>query len=444
MDPREQRGLIIAATCRLDRKDGLWLVPSQSAAGRKYEVNLAEKTCTCPDCQEGIAGRVCKHVHAVMFTMKRELGIDGSVTQTTTLTVTEKKTYRQHPAWSEAQVNEKDHFQSLLFDLCSGIPQPPREPGKSGRNPTLLSDVVFAAAFKVYSTVSTRRFMSDLRAAHEKGYLTKPIHYNCVCAYLESAAITPILMDLIVKASLPLKAVETEFAVDSTGFSTSRFVKWFDEKYGTERSGHDWVKAHLMVGVKTNVVTSIEIKDRDAADAPLFGPLVKATRRNFTIKEIAADKAYLSVDNLEAAVGVGARPFIPFKVNSTGGAGGLFEKLFHYFSLNQEEFYRHYHKRSNIESTNSMIKAKFGDHVRSRTDVSMRNEVLCKVLCHNLCCLISAMYELGIEPSFTEPRAESSAGQVIDSVAVAKPVAAVAVAAVAEPAAGVSVHWLYG
>ena len=47
-----------------------------------------------------------------------------------------------------------------------------------------------------------------------------------------------------------------------------------------------------------------------------------------------------------------------------------------------------------------MIKAKFRDHVRSKTDVAMKNEVLCKVLCHNICCLVSAIYELGITPTF--------------------------------------------
>ena len=47
-----------------------------------------------------------------------------------------------------------------------------------------------------------------------------------------------------------------------------------------------------------------------------------------------------------------------------------------------------------------MIKAKFGDCVRSKTDVAMKNEALCKILCHNICCLISAMHELGIQPDF--------------------------------------------
>jgi hypothetical protein len=47
-----------------------------------------------------------------------------------------------------------------------------------------------------------------------------------------------------------------------------------------------------------------------------------------------------------------------------------------------------------------MIKRKFGDSIRSKGDTAMRNEALCKILAHNLCCLISAWYELGIGPDF--------------------------------------------
>jgi len=45
-----------------------------------------------------------------------------------------------------------------------------------------------------------------------------------------------------------------------------------------------------------------------------------------------------------------------------------------------------------------MIKAKFGDSLRSKTDVAMVNESLCKILCHNIVCLIQSMYELSINP----------------------------------------------
>ena len=53
-----------------------------------------------------------------------------------------------------------------------------------------------------------------------------------------------------------------------------------------------------------------------------------------------------------------------------------------------------------MESTISMVKRKFGDSVRSKTDTAMMNEVLCKLLAHNICCCIAAWYELGIEPVF--------------------------------------------
>jgi hypothetical protein len=62
-----------------------------------------------------------------------------------------------------------------------------------------------------------------------------------------------------------------------------------------------------------------------------------------------------------------------------------------------------------VESTFSAVKRKFGDSVRSKTAAAMVNEVLCKLLCHNICCLIQEQCELGIEPVFwPEEQAEQS------------------------------------
>ena len=116
--------------------------------------------------------------------------------------------------------------------------------------------------------------------------------------------------------------------------------------------------------------------------------------------EVAADKAYAGTENFQVVEDAGGTLYAPFRSNTTGAVGGIFEKAFHYFCLNREEFLKHYHKRSNVESTFSMVKRKFGDAVRSKTDTAMRNEVLAKFVCHNLCCLISAWYELGVEPVF--------------------------------------------
>jgi transposase len=406
MDAREQKGIIIAAMCRIERQGKTWLVPSQSLAEKRYEVNLeGQGACTCPDHQE--AGFVCKHIRAVKLVVRRETNVDGSITETKTVTFEERKTYRQDwPKYNLAQSQEKERFQVLLHDLCGRLPDFVRE--KAGRKPHSVRDSVFSMAYKVYSTFSARRFATDLRDAHERGFLSKPIPGMKVLAFLENPEFTPILFDLIERSAMPLKAVESNFAVDSTGFSSCRFETWYDHKYGVNRRKAMWVKLHAAVGVKTNIVTSVRILDKDSADCPQFAPLAKSTAKNFTINEVSGDKAYLSAENVELVAQMGGEAFIFPKTNTTGGKGGLFEKMFHYFQFRQEEFLAHYHKRSNIESTFSAIKRKFGDSVRSKTDVAMANEALCKVLCHNICCVIMEQCVLGIEPVFWQEDASQA------------------------------------
>lgn len=396
MDSRELKALEIAARQRITFADGAWFVPSQSGSG-KYRVTLQpSETCTCDDF--ALRQQPCKHIIACRLIQERDHGGQAPVIDTETLP--KKPTYKQDwPKYNLAQTTEKHRFQELLFDLCRGIEQPPRKPGK-GRPPVLLSDAVFAAAFKVYSTVSCRRFMCDLNDAHKRGYLTQPIHYNSINFYLQDAGVTPVLYDLIARSSLPLRTVETAFAVDSSGFTTSRFVAWYDHKYGVTRREHDWIKVHIAVGTTTNVITAAEIRDRDANDSPLLPVLLNTTAKTFRIEEASADKGYSSVENIETIAGLGAASYIPFKVNASPAKGGLWEKMLGFYQFKRDEFLAHYHKRSNIESTFAAVKAKFGDHVRSKTDTAMRNEVLCKLLCHNICTVLGSQIELGIEPIF--------------------------------------------
>ncbi len=396
MNTRDLKALEIAARTRLTFQNGTWTVPSQTGTGT-YSVIFKQEgsTCTCDDWTT--RRQDCKHIIACRLVAEREGG--NLAPPIDTDAVPKKPTYKQNwPAYNEAQINEKRRFQILLADLCRGVQEPL---SKGGRPRTPIADVVFACAFKVYCTFSSRRFGNDLADAHERGYLSKSMHPNKVNSNLENPDLTPILRNLIVTSSLPLKSVEPVLAPDSTGFSTSRFVRWFDEKYGMTRSGHDWVKAHAMCGTKTHIVTAVEILNRDAADSPQFKSLVETTAKNFGINEVAADKGYLSNENLELIDRMGGTAFIPFKVNSViGEAGSVWEKMFLYYNLRREEFLTHYHKRSNVESVFSMIKAKFRDHVRSRTEPATKNEVYCKFLCHNICCLIQSQCELGIEAQF--------------------------------------------
>lgn len=402
---RQERGLMIAARTKLTQKGDVWRVPSQSGYRPYYRVDASAKTCDCPDFEKREAK--CKHIYAVEFTIEREHSVtettDGDTTTTTvteTVKVTKRVTYKQDwTAYNTAQTNEKHLFQSLLHNLCDLIVEPPQD---MGRPRLMYRDMLFAAAFKVYSGMSARRFATDLNEAQVKGYVSKAAHFNSVNRYLDNPALTSLLHELIAQSALPLKALESSFAVDSSGFSTCQYVRWFDAKYGKEVDVHDWLKVHLMTGVKTHVVTSVEITGRHDHDSQQLPPLVEKTAEKFNVEEVSADKAYSSTDCHDAVAKVGATPYIAFKSNATGAVGGVFQKMFHFYQYKRDEFLAHYHQRSNVETTFSMVKGKFGGRLRSKGNTAQTNEALCKILCHNICCLIQSMFEFGIEPSFIQ------------------------------------------
>ena len=398
MDARQEKGLVIAATSKVERNKLGWKVPSQSGNGT-YVVNLdhGEPFCTCPDFEK--RQQPCKHIHAVEYVVQRETKPDGSVTYTQSVKLTCTQNW---PVYNEAQTHEQERFVELLKELCAGIQQPEQT---FGRPRLPLADVVFGLVYKAYTTMSGRRFMSDLREAETKELVSKPPSFTSTFRYLENPDLTPLLKSLVEQSASPLKAVETDFAVDSSGFATTTYSRWFDHKWGKERSKQTWVKTHLMCGVKTHVVTSVEATPYESADAPQLPELVKTTAKTFAINEVSADKAYSSRRNLHTVNAVGAIPFIPFKSYSKGSQGnkpfdGLWHRMWHFYNFNREAFLEHYHKRSNAETVYSMIKMKFGGSVRSKTPIAQVNEVLCKILCHNICVLIQSIYELGLEPTF--------------------------------------------
>jgi transposase len=303
-------------------------------------------------------------------------------------------------AYNAAQSEEKTRFAGLLADLCSGIPQPEQT---NGRPRLPLCDMVFASAYKVYVGFSSRRFCTDLQEACEDGHISRAPHFNSVSNYLSDPALTSILKELVVLSSLPLKVVETDFVVDSSGFSTGRYISWSEKRWGrpSKNDYREWFKAHLVCGVRTKIVTSVDISGSMVHDTYFLPMLMKQTAENFEVREVAADKAYLSHTNTETIERLGGVPFIPFKSrNVEPKTDSAWARMYHLFHYRREEFMEHYHKRSSIESVFSTIKAKFGNSVRSKSEMGQVNEVLCKVLCHNICVLIRAMHELGIEPIF--------------------------------------------
>ena len=218
---RRQRGLVIAGLCyiRTDGSDSRYRVPSQTGKCQ-YLVSIDPKKgpdwrCDCEDFEK--RGLPCKHIYAVRFLIERDTikgkgkqkgenpigtaiatavnatasdpqpSVQASlIPETKTISVElktelsaqaklKKPTYKQDwPNYNKAQTTEKHRFQVLLADLCRGIVEPtrPHEGTKGGRPPVPLAYRVFASAFKVYSTVSGRRFTCDMKDAQSQGHVS--------------------------------------------------------------------------------------------------------------------------------------------------------------------------------------------------------------------------------------------------------------------------------
>lgn len=391
---REQRGVLIAQKYRITRTDKGYEVPSQFNKGKYLvQVKYDSKECNCPDYE--VRRQKCKHIYAVEYTLKTETDQEGN----TIITQTVKKTYPQNwKSYNLSQQAEKEKLMQLLADITSRIRQPAYTYGRPKGN---LSDNIFAMIFKTYSTFSGRRFATDMKWALSKGFIENKVPYNTMFRYFKKPELTPILAQIVTLTSLPLKTVETKFNTDSTGFGTSNFQRWYSFKHGKEICSRRWVKCHFVNGAKTNIITSVRITTENDADCPQLPEMAKETARNFDMQELSGDKAYLSKENFELVNSLGGTFYVPFKTNSQpSGNGMIWKKMYHYFMLRNEEYLQHYHNRSNAETTVHMIKSKFGDSVRSKLWTAQVNEALCKVICHNIVCVIMETQNLGINPDF--------------------------------------------
>jgi len=395
MDVRQQRGLEIAKQKQSIRKtEGGWLVKSQSGAGYYKVSELFE--CNCPDSLK--RGVLCKHAYAARFFLKVEIDTPQGIK-----TVEKRISYPQAwGAYRQAQNAEVKLFDQLVSDLVEGVEEPEQQ---RGRPRVSLKQGLFCAIQKVYSQLSSRRAFSLYENAEQRNQIEKAPSYNAINVFLNRKDITPILHELLTLTALPLKAVESNFAVDSSGFRTRCFGQYAEEKYGLGRE-HKWLKAHAIVGTKTNCITSAIVGEENSADSPNFPVLVKATANGgFEVKQVVADKAYSSAENHNVVAELGGQAYIPFKSNATASVHGskyrLWKKAFLYYSLHSEEFYEIYHKRSNIESTFAAVKRKFGETLKSKNPKAQENELLCKLVAYNITVLIQSMFELGVQPDFS-------------------------------------------
>ncbi len=397
---RQQRGLAIAALAPIERRQSGYLVPAQSKNGF-YIVNLEGgdgPNCDCPDFQ--LYQRPCKHIYATQLALRREERTECGRAQKDGVhqpMATKQKTYpRNWRAYDNAQRNEQKHFEVLLRALCDRIEQP-RQYGQ-GRPLSIVSDLVYCSVYKVYQQLSRRRVITDLERVHERGFIDQVPSDSSISRFLNQRHVISLLKYLVIISALPLVSVEKTFAIDASGFATQSYLRKFNEKRGREEKRAQYVKAHVLCGTKTHIVTAAEVSEPNESESPPLQHLARTTLANFDVQELYADMGYLGDPNFKAAEDVGVQLFIPFKVNTKPVDGDdAWSKAYKFFVYKNDEFRAHYHQRSQVETVFHMDKSKTGPAVKAKNQTAQFNEVLCKILNHNIMVLIHEAYELGTE-----------------------------------------------
>ncbi|MCW8966225.1 MAG: transposase [Candidatus Pacearchaeota archaeon] len=300
-----------------------------------------------------------------------------------------------------AKTQEKRLFYKLLSELCQIIQEPNEK--LNGRPKAKIKDLIFCMGIKLYSNYSGRKAYSDFIHAKDSGFVTKAPGVNTLNDFMNCPETFDLLSKLITITAIPLKELEDHFSIDSSGFGSYQYERWHNAKWKTKRGFRNYLKGHISIGTRTNVIASCEITPGNFSDIKQAPSLIKQTAANFNMKEFSGDKAYNSKRILQIVDNLGAIPFIPFKSNVKKipkNSPEIWTKMLKLFHENREEFMHKYHKRSNVETVFSMVKVRLGEHLKGRNFTSQRNELAMKFLCHNICCLVQEIFENNVKIDF--------------------------------------------
>jgi len=318
------------------------------------------------------------------------------------LPVTKKYT-RNWNKYNLAKTNEKRLFLELLHDLAKIIEEPKYQ---FGRPSIPLKDLFFCSGLKLYSRYSGRKAVSDYKIANGAGYISRSPHFNTLKDFFNCPATYDLLSKLLTISAMPLKKLEDKYSIDASGFGSYAMERWQKVKWGNSKgSKKNYMKGHILIGTRTNIICECEITPGNFSDIKQAPKIILQASANFNMEEISGDKAYNSKMIFRIIHSLGAMPYIPFKHNTkdpTENSPEIWNKMFLYFRDNQDEWKEHYHKRSNVETTFSMVKLRLGEYLLSKNYTAQRNELMMKFICHNICCLIQAIYDHNIKINFNK------------------------------------------
>lgn len=320
-------------------------------------------------------------------------------------------------AYRKAELAIPTVLPRLAFRLFELLPQPGPRYGP-GRPAVPQTDALLCALLWATNQKNMRREQETRDRLMAEGLLSRHIACNSVSRALTDADTTPLLEEALRRSREPFASLDPDaspltlavvgdtFAIDSTGFTPSRRGHYNHEKHGPDKP-IPWLKCHLMISTKAHLVTSARITRSTGAgsgDTSQFAPLLEETRETFPIGAVVGDGAYASRKNVALVRDAGGQPFFPPRDDAITQQRGVegWGDMVAFFRMHRPAFDAIYHRRSIVESVNSAIKRRFGETLRSRTETSRVNELLCKLVAYNLTVLIQNLHYLHAEDEWLD------------------------------------------
>lgn len=274
-----------------------------------------------------------------------------------------------------------------------------------GRPPRKLYDILICLSIQAYVGFSDRRSIGiiELFTTFAKIPIDIP-SYRSLSNYRNDPRIKPYVNRVLEILTKPLSKVEKDFSTDSSGVSTKTHSSWYTITTGKESKRRDHITAHVTTSRILNAAVAVDINCNRGKDNQYLREHVHKVRNNFGVNDWCGDGMYASRANCIAVSKAGGRPwFKPRKDITTrtrASNSPSWKKMVKEFREDTDNANRHYHKRSNSESTFHAKKTKFGNSVRSRSNAAKENEELIKWIPYNLSVLSRGWFEFGIQPKF--------------------------------------------
>jgi hypothetical protein len=151
-----------------------------------------------------------------------------------------KITYPQDAvATNMAKTNEEMMIENMIWELLMIAVEEPERKHTAGRIGFSLREKLFFMFVMAYNKCDSRKTISKLKKFCKYKQISRYPSFKSIFNFYADKKLSKILDDLILISALPLTHIEDTGAIDSTGFSTSRFDNWNKYKWTSEEGKNE-------------------------------------------------------------------------------------------------------------------------------------------------------------------------------------------------------------